>query len=710
MPRVTILLPTKNGSKHIRESLESVLAQKFSDWELLIIDNGSTDNTAQIIKSFTDGRIKYFSYTEKQGIQYALNFGLKQAAGEYIARIDDDDIWASEEKLGAQVEFLETHPDHVLVGTNEILIDDSGNEVRRVINPGPDKEIRASFMFRNPFAHPSVLFRKEAAVKAGGYDERYRFVQDYDFWMKLAKLGKLYNLQEFYLNWRLPLHPDPRRDYEKNKIQALIIWRHKFEFPNFFLGLIKIFSRLALLFLFKQPTKLRAAFHKFYKHLLNFDLISVLFFLAIFTLVWRQGNALLLGLPKPFELIISLIAILVALTFLSSEHDRQLARRFAKAVRPYLLPLFLLLVGLSIGHAFSAFQFEALEQYQGEILLEYIRIAFVILLFFLTIYLCLRRPKLISWILVILAISPLIFWAAANPNPNWQFFLLSSGRLRGVQNDPNYLATLISVSFLIAVGAALYINKKSRWFWLFVSAALAPLLLWTGSRAAWFSFGLTALFLVLYFLLQRHFKKILELFLLAVICLSAAIGGYFLFPRESQIVLAWRALPPLISDNSFNKVLSYLEATAPNQKWSSGASYIAKSLALTSEAGFGQSRSLLWNEGWRTFLLTPLGLGPAFYLWSPVEVIDNVKQGPHNLYLEVGLMAGYLGFIGLVIFLYRILKSAAKGRGFINTLLLVCLIYLLLNSFFLSTFTLRWLWLIMALIIANESNRSNVSN
>ena len=138
---VSILLPAYNGSKRIEGAIRSVIGQTYTNWELLVIDDGSIDKTAEIVDNFTknDTRIKYIKNEFNLGIQKTLNYGLRESKGEYIARIDDDDIWCDKEKLNKQVDFLNTNPKCVLVGTGVIIVDKDNKELlcisRECISP-----------------------------------------------------------------------------------------------------------------------------------------------------------------------------------------------------------------------------------------------------------------------------------------------------------------------------------------------------------------------------------------------------------------------------------------------------------------------------------------------------------------------------------------------------------------------------------------------
>ena len=203
---VSIIIPTYNRAELIKLALGSVLKQSFQNWELLVIDNESTDRTKEVVELFAakDIRIKYFSVKKnpKSGISSYLNFGMNEASGKYIARLDDDDEWFDAFKLEKQVKFLEQHQDYVVVGGGAIMVDQNRKEIYRFLKREKDDEIRNNALYANPFWHNTVMFVKRMALEIGGYND-LRFVEDWDLWLRLGLKGKFYNMQEhlsLYMN------------------------------------------------------------------------------------------------------------------------------------------------------------------------------------------------------------------------------------------------------------------------------------------------------------------------------------------------------------------------------------------------------------------------------------------------------------------------------------------------------------------------------
>ncbi len=204
---ISILIVTYNRAAYIAQAIDSVLIQTYPDWELIIVDGGSTDNTPAIVARYAehDARIKYIRQAQKGGVSHDRNVGLRTAQGRYIAILDSDDIWASQDKLAEQLEFFRTHPDHVLVGSGVLEIDTAGRTLARYKNPITDTHIRRAMLFRNPFAHSSVMFLRTAALEIGGYDEVRTIGEDYDLILRLGGKGRMANLPALFLKYRV--HP-----------------------------------------------------------------------------------------------------------------------------------------------------------------------------------------------------------------------------------------------------------------------------------------------------------------------------------------------------------------------------------------------------------------------------------------------------------------------------------------------------------------------
>ena len=204
-PKVSVILPVYNGALTIERAMRSVLGQTFQDFEILVINDGSRDGTQRVVEEIAiqDGRIILLNQEKNFGLQVSLNVGITRARGAYIARIDADDAWGDPEKLVRQVQFMDEHPNHVLLGTNAIVVDEGDQELFRVENPQTDAEIRHCLLARNVFLHSSVMIRNSALSKTGGYDESAasKHIEDYDLWLRLGRIGKIANLPLFGIRY-----------------------------------------------------------------------------------------------------------------------------------------------------------------------------------------------------------------------------------------------------------------------------------------------------------------------------------------------------------------------------------------------------------------------------------------------------------------------------------------------------------------------------
>ena len=205
-PKVTVLMAVHNGERYLRRAIDSILCQTFSDFEFLIVNDGSSDGSGDILASYHDPRIRVIENASNIGLTRSLNAGLAAAQGELIARQDADDV-SHFNRLYKQVQFMERHPEVAVVGTAGRFIDDKGRPRRSIaqITCTSAIAIRWQLLFEGPFAHSSVMFRKAVVwVSLGGYDERYRISQDFELWSRLgAHEYAMSNLPERLVDLRL---------------------------------------------------------------------------------------------------------------------------------------------------------------------------------------------------------------------------------------------------------------------------------------------------------------------------------------------------------------------------------------------------------------------------------------------------------------------------------------------------------------------------
>jgi len=199
---VSVILSVYNGEKFLQESISSILNQTYRNFEVIIIDDCSTDNTKKILERISDPRVKLIKNVENQGLTKNLNKGISIANGKYIARIDADDICFAH-RFEKQVKFLETHTDIDMVGSNAIQIDHNGNFIRVTSLPITFESICGVLIFANPFIHPSVMIKKDVFKKIS-YDENYKSCQDYKLWVDMKKNGfKFWNIEDSLIAYRI---------------------------------------------------------------------------------------------------------------------------------------------------------------------------------------------------------------------------------------------------------------------------------------------------------------------------------------------------------------------------------------------------------------------------------------------------------------------------------------------------------------------------
>ncbi|MCG3772759.1 MAG: putative glycosyltransferase EpsE [Nitrosomonadaceae bacterium] len=217
MPSVSILMPVYNGERFLREAIDSVLRQTCRDFELLILNDGSTDASRTIVNSYTDSRIRLIDNEQNRGLPATLNRGLAEASSGLIARQDADDL-SFPTRLAKQVEFLSHHPDVALVGTQARFIDERGYSNGSILRRACSHDsIKWDLLFDNSFTHSSVMFRKEVIQgEFGGYDETFSRCEDYDLWSRVAMRHRVANLRETLVSYRL--HPYARMSDRMNHL------------------------------------------------------------------------------------------------------------------------------------------------------------------------------------------------------------------------------------------------------------------------------------------------------------------------------------------------------------------------------------------------------------------------------------------------------------------------------------------------------------
>ncbi len=205
MTRVSVIMSAFNDEKFLTESLESIIRQTYTDFELILFDDGSTDLTSNIIKEYAskDERIIPIFNETNLGLTVNLNRGIQLSRGTFIARMDADDI-SMASRFEKQVSFLDLNPEIDLVGSASADINSAGNEIQLRAVPEKHEDIINLLPKANPMTHSAVMFRKKSFEGIDFYNESYRTIQDYEMWFRAAGNGlKFHNLKEVLLKYRM---------------------------------------------------------------------------------------------------------------------------------------------------------------------------------------------------------------------------------------------------------------------------------------------------------------------------------------------------------------------------------------------------------------------------------------------------------------------------------------------------------------------------
>ncbi len=234
-PRVSVIIPAYNHEKFVAKAIESVLQQTFHEFEIIITDDGSSDNTARIIEEFTDPRIRFFAFEKNRGACVVANIALKQVQGEYVSILSSDDLFLPQ-KLDTQVRLLDQHPEYGAVFSNAQLIDENGEPFEDTSHPyttlfhQPNRSrfewLRHFFYTENCLCHPTILIRAECYREIGGFNEGYAQLPDFEFWVRLCQHYEIHILPEKLIQFRM-LSQDRNASGARPEVISRASWEHR---------------------------------------------------------------------------------------------------------------------------------------------------------------------------------------------------------------------------------------------------------------------------------------------------------------------------------------------------------------------------------------------------------------------------------------------------------------------------------------------------
>lgn len=225
MNKVCIVLPTYNGQEHLEESIKSIIRQTYTNWELIIVNDCSTDSTEIIAKNYAekDKRIRVISNKKNMKLPNSLNIGFQNAEGEYYTWTSDDNLY-KENAIETMVNFLDSSLDYGMVYCNTILIDGKGNIIKENLLPEPEQLI-----FTNTVG-ACFLYRKQIAKKIGGYDANLFLAEDYEYWLRMYQYSKIKHISDFLYYYRCHEKSLSNTKLADIKKQTVKVWEKHYDF------------------------------------------------------------------------------------------------------------------------------------------------------------------------------------------------------------------------------------------------------------------------------------------------------------------------------------------------------------------------------------------------------------------------------------------------------------------------------------------------
>lgn len=253
-PTISVILAVHNGMPYLKDAIKSILTQTYRDFEFIVIDDASSDESYKYLKNLKDKRIVLIKNLRNLGLAASLNKGLEKSRGAFIARMDADDV-SLPERFEKQIKFLNAHPKIAICGTWAKLIDDKGKTPSLVTKPIDDARIKKENFWIPALIHPTWMVRKEVFEKIGRYDPKYDMIEDLEF-LNRAKSFKMANIGEPLLLWRSIQNRRSKKDIQKMYKKTLDFRFEQFKNGNFGLSFLPRLLR-SIITTYLIPTKLK---------------------------------------------------------------------------------------------------------------------------------------------------------------------------------------------------------------------------------------------------------------------------------------------------------------------------------------------------------------------------------------------------------------------------------------------------------------------
>lgn len=262
-PKISVIMSVYSGMPFLKEAVESILRQTYKNFEFIIVDDASTDDSWSYLKGLKDRRIKLIKNKKNLGLAASLNIALKTARGEYIARMDADDV-SKPERLATQLEFLEKNRDIDMCGSYVSVIDENGKKIGQIKKPLTDIKIKKELFWLTPLLHPTWFAKREVFRKLNGYDKKWDYVEDFEFLIR-AKDFKMVNIPKYLLLFRSQKERRSQKTIEEIYRKSLKLRQKIFKEQKLGLSYLPILAR-SYITTYLFPTWLKIYLNKMTKY------------------------------------------------------------------------------------------------------------------------------------------------------------------------------------------------------------------------------------------------------------------------------------------------------------------------------------------------------------------------------------------------------------------------------------------------------------